>query len=66
MKAKYIKWFFDCILQCMKDLPYEIYTMGEIKLMKENWQDFKTKIYFDKDPEVQRILKDIDDLTDKK
>jgi hypothetical protein len=62
LKIKHIGWFFQFLWQCIKDLRTPLYCVNEIGLFKENWNDFKTRIYFDTDPEVLSITKRFNEI----
>lgn len=57
IKTKYINWFFQFLWSCIKDfVTSPTSCFNEIGLFKENWEDFKTRIHFDTDPELSEIL----------
>ena len=58
-KIKHISWFFSFIGSCIRDLtsPKETIKYG---LIRENWQDFKTRLIFDTDPEMIEITKELE------
>jgi hypothetical protein len=64
-KIVYIGWFFTFIGNCIRDLRYGSDCFNEIGLWKENWEDFKTRIYFDTDPEIIEIERKFKEYHDK-
>jgi len=64
-KLRHIGWFFQFIWYCIKDLRYHIDCVNEIGLFKENWEDFKTRIYFDTDPEGIALTKSLSEALNK-
>lgn len=61
-KLKYIKWFFIFIGTCISDLRYGWDCVNDIGLFKENYEDFKYKIYFDSSPECADLRAKFDEL----
>ncbi len=50
LKFKYILWFLQFIKWCIRDLiRYPFFCFNEYGLLKQNLNDFKTKIIFDSD-----------------
>ena len=60
MEIRYIGWFFQFVWQCIKDLRTPIDCINEVALFKENWSDFKTRIYFVTNPEAIAITKSLE------
>lgn len=58
-KIKHIGWFFKFIWNCICDVFSEPIAFFECKIAQENWQDFKTRLYFDADPEGIAFTKEM-------
>lgn len=58
-KIKYLGWFFNFIWNCICDLFTEPRAFFECKIAKENWEDFKTRLYFETDPEGIAFTKEM-------
>jgi hypothetical protein len=56
IKIKYIGWFFGFIWNCIRDLVTEPIGFFKYGIAKENWEDYKTRIDFDTDPELKQKL----------
>jgi hypothetical protein len=49
IRIKYIVWFFQFILYCIRDLTQEPIGFFKYGILKENWNDLNIRIYFDKE-----------------
>lgn len=65
IKIRIIGWFFVFIWCCIKDLRTPLDCINDIGLFKENWNDFKTKIYFVTDPDAIETTRKLSELSKK-
>lgn len=61
-RGRHYNWFFLFIWNCIRDLFSEPIGFFKYKIGQENWEDFKTRIHFDTDPEALEITRQLNEL----
>lgn len=59
-RLQHYLWFFDFLWWCIKDMVHPIDCI-RYGLIQENWQDFKTRMYFDANPEGMATIKRLEE-----